>query len=555
MKKKWETYAVPFNIHPQKEYITHLSRQSLIEPFLGYHLFLQGINTEEKFHKFFFPTLLDCHNPFLLNDMKTAVIRIIQAINRKEKIVIFGDYDCDGITSSTIMVRGLQKLGAIVSSILPLRSEGYGLTASAIDKLAENVSLIITVDNGSSAHDALKAACKKGIDVIVTDHHEILSGHPDCYAFINPKRSDNTYPFPSLSGAGVALKTIQALLQFLKRDWIKESWDYIELAALGTIADVMPLVGENRLICWSGLYKIRRHPSPVFREILNLLKISHVDSSTFGFSIGPIFNACGRIDDPNIATRLLQKNEINKEELESLLLINEKRKRMTTEQFRLANEIIDTHQFSCDSIIVIQGDFHHGIIGILASKIVEKYNKPAIVISKEGTGSARTVNGTGFSIIKPIQKCANHLKKYGGHEGAAGFSINPTENNITEFRKAIQIAALEQKMKNPVLTYTANFQIQFFPTTLFNDLSALEPFGIGNPKPIFRSNKTSKYSYSHFGKDQLHTRFQFSKKIAYAYFKSHSFQNNTVIQPMDILFSPNSYSSHDFIIEDFRFLN
>lgn len=267
----WKPLHIPFEQHPKRDYITYLAKQVSLDPLLGYHLFLQGVNTPEKIYSFIFPTLIQCHNPFLLNEMKPAVTRILQAIHRNEQILIYGDYDCDGMTSSAILYRALRKLGAVVTVRLPIRSKGYGLSPEIIDQLSDNISLLITVDNGSSAHPAMKRAKERGIDVIVTDHHEVLRGRPDCIAFINPKRSDSTYPFSSLSGTGVVLKVVQALCREQNQDWVRESLDYIEYVTLGTIADMMPLIGENRIICWVGLYKMRVCPDPIF----HFLRISY----------------------------------------------------------------------------------------------------------------------------------------------------------------------------------------------------------------------------------------------------------------------------------------
>lgn len=276
------------------------------------------------------------HDPFLMKEMKLAVTRTLQAIQRSERIHIFGDYDCDGITASSILYLALKGLGADVTTQLPLRSEGYGLSVNAVRQLPENVSLIITVDNGSSAHDALQVAKEKGIDVIVTDHHEVLNDHPDCLAFLNPKRKDNTYPFPKLCGAGVALKLVQAIYITLNRDWIRETQPFLDIVTLGTIADMMPLKDENRIFCYHGLRKLQHYPRKAFQLLLNTLNTKNVDSSTIGFSIGPIFNACGCIGDPNLAASILQSTEPTSQHIKELISLNEKRKTITMEQFKSA---------------------------------------------------------------------------------------------------------------------------------------------------------------------------------------------------------------------------
>lgn len=319
----------------------YYSRQLLIDPILGHYLFLHGINDEEKLKKFLDPDIeKDLHNPFLLNDMKKAAIRIINAIKQKEKILIFGDYDYDGITSTSLLYLALKRFGGNVSYLLPLRSVGYGLSAQAMKQVGENISLMITVDNGTSSHEAMKVSKDKGIDGIATDHHEILGPHPQCYAFINPKRQDNTYPFTSLSGAGIALKMVQALYRAEKRKFDFEFQTYIELATLGTIADLMPIIDENRVICKKELRKMNHNPHLVFKKIFEKSYVKYVDSSTIGLTLGPLFNSCGRIDNPNIAVDLLTNEDIQDSQIVSLMNLNAKRKELTKQEFVLAEEQI-----------------------------------------------------------------------------------------------------------------------------------------------------------------------------------------------------------------------
>nr|WP_315364375.1 DHH family phosphoesterase [Cytobacillus firmus] len=279
---------IPIQHHPKHAQIKYLSAQFQLHPLLIQHLFNQGFSDFEKLDSFIYPKLTNMYDPFLMNEMKAAVTRILQAIQQSEHIHIFGDYDCDGITASSILYLSLKELGANVTTQLPLRSEGYGLSVNAVKQLHEDVSLVITVDNGSSAHDALRTAKERGIDVIVTDHHEVLDDRPDCLVFINPKRKDNTYPFTELCGAGVALKLVQAIYKTLNRDWIRGTEPLLDMATLGTIADMVPLKDENRILCYNGLRKLQHSPRRVFRVLLDTLKTKNIDSSTIGFSVGPI---------------------------------------------------------------------------------------------------------------------------------------------------------------------------------------------------------------------------------------------------------------------------
>ncbi len=547
----WRQINPQLNSHPNKSLIYFLARQTCIEPILMHGLFEQGINTEERVWSFLYPSINDLHNPFLLNDMKKSVFRIIQAMKRNETILIFGDYDLDGISSSTLMHQCLKYFGANVSFRLPLRHEGYGISPKAIEEISNlGVSLIITVDNGSSAHEAMRMAKEKGIDVIVTDHHEILGEFPNCYAFINPKRFDNTYPYTNLSGAGVAFKLVQALFQATSNlSWEKHFHDYIEMATLGTIADLMPLEGENRVICSLGLCKMNNDPSQVLKKLFGLLNLSYVDSTKIGFQIAPIFNSVGRIDDPNKATKLLTNTDTSEEELKELIAINRKRQSLTTEQYQQAEQDILKNGWDNEKIIVVHGEFHNGIIGIIAARVAENFHKPTIVISQSGTGSARTVQGSNFSIINPIKQCSQYLKKYGGHQGAAGLSIDLEKIDL--FRKAVQLAIMNDSEIKPMIQYTNQFDLMKFPVELFKDLVALEPFGIGNPKPIFHCPPTQQLSnFELFGNNKEHVKLTINKKKLLAFSKGHHFKKQWTT--LEFLYTPNCWKEKNFLINDLR---
>ncbi|PLS17622.1 single-stranded-DNA-specific exonuclease RecJ [Bacillus sp. M6-12] len=547
---EWTPFDSPLEEHPDRAHITYLARSFCIEPVFMHHLYVHGIKDEEDLSLFLFPSLNDLHDPFLLNDMKKAIYRIARAIKQKENILIFGDYDVDGISSSTLLYQALKMFKANVYFRLPIRSEGYGLSPMAVDKLPDDIALIITVDNGSSAHPALEVAKRKGIDVIVTDHHDILGAHPKCLAFINPKRSDNTYPFTGLAGAGVALKVVQALFMAAKIDWAPYAHQFLELATLGTIADLMPLKGENRVICWFGLKKMNTDPQPVLKKLFKMLKINYVDSSTIGFQIGPIFNSCGRIDDPNKAVRTLINPCPTDQELYQLIKLNKKRQEMTKVQFnRVAKKIVENEWYK-QKVIVVNDDFDNGIIGIIAARITSTFKRPAIVISKTGTGSARSVNGTDFSIINVIQKCSGHLTKYGGHKAAAGLSMDLKQFN--EFNLAIQRAAVEEAPIRPKVNYIGKVPLHQFPIHLFDDLVALEPFGMAFPKPLFYSSPIVIRQYQTFGKNNEHLKINVKRKEANAFFKG-SFLPQLQRAPLtEFLYTPNCIKKKDFLIHDLR---
>jgi len=547
---EWTPYDIPLNMHPQKPLITYLARCFNIEPILMHHLFVHNIKNEESLSNFLYPCLDEMHNPFLLNEMKEAIVRIIQAIKKNEKILIFGDYDCDGITATSILYKALRMLKANVDYRLPIRSEGYGLSPMAIEQLADDISLIITVDNGSSAHPAMEIAKRRGIDVIVTDHHDILGKHPDCHAFINPKRLDNTYPFTGLAGAGVALKVVQALFIAGKISWQKYGPLFLELATLGTIADLMPLEGENRIICWLGLRIMNNNPQPTLRKLFKLLKINHVDSSTIGFQIGPILNSCGRIDDPNKAVRILMNPSTTDQELHYLINLNKKRKEMTKHQFSQIEKKIIENEWYKQKVIVVCDEFDNGIIGIIAARITNRFKKPAIVISQHGTGSARSLNGTDFSIINVINKCSQYLNKFGGHQAAAGLSMDLRD--FDHFRLAIQQAALEEEPLQPKINFIGNIPFHLFSNHLFDDLSALEPFGMAFPKPLFYCSPIAIKHHQTFGKNNEHLKFTIHKKEAIAFNKG-AFKKQLQEQALpEFLYTPNCIKKKDFLIHDLR---
>ncbi|WP_040204045.1 single-stranded-DNA-specific exonuclease RecJ [Neobacillus jeddahensis] len=541
---------IPIQHHPKYAQIKYLSAKFQLHPLLTQHLYNRGFSDFDKLDAFIYPKLSNMYDPFLMNEMKHAVTRILKALQRNEHIHIFGDYDCDGITSSSILYLALKELGAVVTTQLPLRSEGYGLSVNAVQQLPESVSLIITVDNGSSALDALRAAKEKGIEVIVTDHHEVLNDRPDCLVFLNPKRKDNTYPFSNLCGAGVALKLVQATYITLNRDWIRGTEPFLDIVMLGTIADMMPLNDENRIFCYHGLRKLQQSPRKAFKILLDTLRTKSIDSSTIGFTVGPIFNACGRIGDPNPAASILQSTEPTLKQIKELISLNEKRKDITMEQFKFVLNIIQNERLHLSPVIVVKGDFHKGVIGILASRIVNHYKKPAIVIADDGTGSARSLQSSGFSIIDCISACGKYLKKFGGHQMAAGLSISPDESQIELFRYAIQLAAMKQKISIAANWYIGILPLEYFPRTMFNDLRALEPFGMGMPKPVFCSKNTQISEYSTFGKDKEHVKMSINQFIAYAFSKSNHFTDWNEGNLVDMLYTPHCYEDKNFLVQD-----
>ncbi|MCY9697338.1 single-stranded-DNA-specific exonuclease RecJ [Paenibacillus alginolyticus] len=519
--------------------VTYFARCFNIDPLIIKILFSRNIKTEKQITNYMYPEMEDLHDPFLLNDMKKAVYRIAKAIQRKENIVIFGDYDADGITSSCLLYKALYFLKAEVNVVLPLRKEGYGLSATAVERIHNefNASLIVTVDNGSNAHEALATAKEKGIDVIVTDHHEITNGIPLCYAFINPMREDSTYPFRRLAGVGVALKVTQALFQAGKMNWQKHIWNYLELAAIGTVADVMPLVDENRIIVSLGLSKMNMNPSSIIKHWKQALKIEYFTSTDIAFRIAPMINASGRVDNPNHAVSLFIKDSVNPSDLFYFERVNEIRKKLVEEQYvKLENHILE-HKYCDQDVIVAQGEYDEGIIGILAAKAAQRFLKPSIIIDSTGKGSARSVQNKEFSIINTIQRASSHLSKFGGHQAAAGLSMEVS--NLSNFRNAIQLSAQEEPKIEPMLFYDFERSFEDFPKTLIDDFQLLEPTGMGNLKPIFKT--TSQINHVEvFGKKSDHLKLIFKQKEALFFSMGSLIQEFTDNTPYHFLYTVNS---------------
>jgi single-stranded-DNA-specific exonuclease len=413
---------------------TALAESLGIAPIVARLLCQRGFSDPEIAGRFLNPSLEHLHDPMLLADMGRAVERILAAIARKERIAIHGDYDVDGITSTVILRRALEMLGADVVHFIPERlKDGYGLQPAAIERLhAEGVQLIISVDCGIRGADAARRAQEIGVDLIITDHHEPDAELPQALAVINPKRHDCSYPDKYLAGVGVALKLVQALCRRTDR----ETWlpGFIKVAAIGTLADVVPLVGENRVIAKLGLDLLTKGPHKVgLRALLDVSGLSGktVDSYHIGFMVAPRVNAAGRMSTPDIATRLLlAADETMAEEARQLALQldgeNVRRQEEEAEILAAAKKIVQTDpDVGARSVLVVGGEgWHRGVIGIVASKLVDAFHRPAIVLSVDGDaahGSCRSIPR--FDMLAALERCAPLFLRFGGHKQAAGLAM------------------------------------------------------------------------------------------------------------------------------------
>jgi single-stranded-DNA-specific exonuclease len=470
-----------------------------LHPAVARLLCMRGLGDVEVARRFLHPTMEHLHDPFLLADMGKAVERIERALAAKERIAIHGDYDVDGITSTVILRRALEMLGGEVVHFIPERlRDGYGLQPAAIDRLhGEGVHLVISVDCGIRGTEAALRARELGLDLIITDHHEPDSSVPPALAVINPKRHDCAYPDKNLAGVGVALKLVQALCQRAdKGKWLPA---FVKIAAIGTLADVVPLVGENRVIAKLGLESLSKGRHTVgLRSLLEASGLTGktIDSYHVGFILAPRVNAAGRMSTPDIATRLLlATDEMAGEEARGLAQqLNEENLKRQTEEAELvsqAKKAIETDPaIGAHNVLVVGGEgWHRGVIGIAASKLVDTYHKPAIVLSVDGDlahGSCRSIPA--FDMLDALERCADLFLRFGGHKQAAGLTMDAAR--VPEFRARINAHAnqvLEPDQLRPRLRIDGNLNLKNITPDLVDGLNLMAPFGLANPRPIFHA--------------------------------------------------------------------
>jgi single-stranded-DNA-specific exonuclease len=478
-----------------------LSRELGVSPVTARLLCIRGLGAPEDARRFLSPRIDDLYDPFRLAGMSIAVDRILGAITSNERIAIHGDYDVDGVTSTVILRRALELLGADVVHFIPERfRDGYGLQPASIDRLHQDgVRLIISVDCGIRADEAAARARELGIDLIITDHHEPGAGLPHALAVINPKRHDCTYPDKNLAGVGVALKLVQALCTCTGHaNWLPA---FVKVAAIGTLADVVPLTGENRIIAKLGLGMLSKGPHKVgLRALLDVCGLTgrEIDSYHIGFVVAPRVNAAGRMSTPDIAARLLlAADETMGEEAralaEQLDAENLRRQQEEADIVSEAKKIVETDlEVGSRTVIVVAGEsWHRGVIGIVASKLVDAFHRPAIVISTDGDlahGSCRSIPS--FNMLAALESCAELMSKFGGHKQAAGLTL--ATSRIRELRARVNQfaeACLTPDDLRPRLWIDGSLTFRSINEQVVSELSMLAPFGAGNPCPIFRTSR------------------------------------------------------------------
>ena len=483
MNKKWEI------CQEKEEEILKLASKSNLSPLLASILINRNINTIEKVEKFVNPTRSDFHNPFLMPDMDKAVSRILNAIETNEKVMIYGDYDVDGITSITVLKKFLLDRGLEAGEYTPNRlEEGYGLNKEAVKCIYEQgYTLMITVDCGISGNEEIAYAKELGMEVIVTDHHEQGEEIPNCLAVIDAKRKDNQYPFNQLAGVGVVFKLIQAISMRLELD-AKEYLKYLDIVCVGTISDIVPLVDENRVIAKLGLKLVNMTKNIGLKTLLNSIGYKKIDSNTISFGVAPRINACGRMGAQEEALKLLLTE--NQEEANKITEILNKynQERQATEKTIFEEAVNQIEQTEKENVCLVVGNekWHHGVIGIVASKVTELYFKPSILIcfeGEEGKGSGRSIPG--FDLHEALMKCSDTIDKFGGHSMAVGITIK--KENFNEFKKEFEKIATQSHIEEivPVINIDAKIDFNDINKNIVESLKQLEPFGEGNKMPIF----------------------------------------------------------------------
>jgi len=513
MKKDWQI------LQPDIQSVKNLCDILKCDSIIATLLVNRKIDTAESALKFLNPSLNNIRSPFSIKDMDTAVRRIYKAIKNTDKILIFGDYDVDGITSTSILLNFLQNSGADVHYYIPHRvKEGYSLQTTHISDYAipNKINLIITVDCGSGSHDAVKTAQEAGIDVIITDHHIISKRLPEALAVVNPKRLDCTAGFDNLAGVGVAFVLIICLRKYMRdmNFWQDRSEpnlkDLCDLVALGTVADSVPLVDENRIFAGAGVQVIKTENNrPGIKALLKICHIenSYINSEDIAFKLAPRLNAPGRMEHGKLSVEILSSESLN-DAMHMARSLND----LNILRRNIEQKIIsDIHAYLAEnpdqleksSLVLSNSDWHEGVLGIIASRLVDDYFRPVVVISTKngiGKGSARSIPG--FDLYEGLSACSDNLVHFGGHSMAAGLKIKlkNIERFKTNFDNAV-VECIKPSDFTPILSIDCELGFDDISDRLIDEIESLTPFGNGNPEPLFMAKNVEVFSSKIVGKN------------------------------------------------------
>ena len=485
----------------QKEAVSNLMEILNVPEAIARLLAIRGISSFEDAKQFFRPSLNELYDPFLMKDMDLASERLSLAIRSNEKVLVYGDYDVDGTTATAIVYNFLKEFGVVVDYYIPHRfKEGYGINPEGVQYAYEmGAQVIVSVDCGITAIEEAEEIKALGMDLIICDHHTVGATLPDAYAVLDPKREDCSYPYDGLSGAGVGFKLVQATLARLGLP-AKIAYDYLDLLAVSIASDIVPIIDENRILMWAGLDRLRTNPRVGIQALMDHIRVpqAELDTKKIVFSIGPRINAAGRMGDASTAVKLL----IAKDEPEAKLMarelesINAKRRNTDITTMNEAVEQIE-EQLNMDRIsalVLFNPDWHLGVIGIVASRLVDLYHRPTIMLSEvDGKikGSARSIRG--FNIYEAILECDDLLEQFGGHEYAAGLTLK--NGVLKEFRKRMNSKAVEELSGSSFeaeLLVDAEINLSEIDGKFWKLLHQFQPFGPGNTKPLFASRGLTK---------------------------------------------------------------
>ena len=495
-----------------------LGEKLSISPILGRLLINRGITTESAAKRFFHPQLADLINPFLMKDMDIAVDRLNDAMGRKERILVYGDYDVDGCTAVALVYKFIQQFYSNIEYYIPDRyDEGYGVSKKGIDHAHEaGVKLIIILDCGIKANDEIAYAKSLGIDFIICDHHVPDDELPPAVAILNPKRADDPYPFKHLCGCGVGFKLMQA---FAKNNGIPFARliPLLDFCAVSIAADIVPVTDENRILAFHGLKILNQNPSIGLKAIIDICGLNgrDISMSDIVFKIGPRINASGRIENGRESVDLLVEKDLHTalKKARHIDEYNEQRKDIDKQMTEEANQIVERleSQRHRSSIVLYDENWKKGVIGIVASRLTEIYFRPTVVLTRDGdlaTGSARSV--TGFDIYSAIKSCRDILLNFGGHTYAAGLTLRWSD--IQEFRRRFQSyvdSHIQPEQTEAILNIDAVIDFKDITKRLHNDLKRFSPFGLCNPKPVFCTVGVYDYGTSKVvGREQEHIKLE-----------------------------------------------
>ncbi|MGB3590421.1 MAG: single-stranded-DNA-specific exonuclease RecJ [Nonlabens sp.] len=500
---------------PEEKKQAQLSSELSIDPALAGLLVQRGIDTYGKAEAFFNPRLEQLHDPFLMKDMEKAVARIKTAIANSERILVYGDYDVDGTTSVALVSSFLESYYDRVSAYIPDRyEEGYGISYKGIDFADDNeFSLIIALDCGIKAIDKIAYAREKGIDFIICDHHRPGKQIPDAVAVLDPKRIDCIYPYDELCGCGVGFKLCQAIIQEMGGDF-EVLIPYLDLVATAIGADIVPITGENRILAYHGLNVINKSPRAGFKPIIEQLKKKVLTITDVVFTIAPRINAAGRMKHGLYAVELLKENSIATAKELAAAIENFNQDRKETDRaitLQAKEQIIDLGEEDRYTSVVYDSSWHKGVIGIVASRLIEKYYRPTLVFTKSGdklAASARSVRG--FDVYNALEQCSDLIEQFGGHKYAAGLTLR--EENYAKFKarfEEVVCATIKNVDRIPEIKIDAAIPLSSIDNKFYRIIQRMAPFGPGNMGPVFMSQRLVDTGYGKcVGQDDKHLKLQ-----------------------------------------------